>query len=195
MSESGEAGELRTILSVLSSFGFGKQSGGFPGPAVAPRSRMCSSHSRDFHKLCRTSSSISSAQLSTSPCFTWQSAKQASRHCPQNFDTFHARPESELPGIRVNKESIFSPEHFIRSPTSSPHTFFCSFIMCSSTHMPNAPKFSALRQRLFSNLSWTHAERHCSDNEDVLIGNCSWGGVEKTTEEMQLLCYWASASI
>lgn len=105
-------------------------------------SSMCSSHSRGSYKLCLTSTSMGyfiSPPFLPLSLFTWQSEIQESQHCPRNFDTFQARPESELPGKQTNKKSIFSIAHFIRFPSSSPHTLLASALPVLFTHVPNIP--------------------------------------------------------
>lgn len=108
---------------------------------------------------------------STSPFFTWQSATQGSQHCPQNFDTFQARPESELPGKQANKKSIFSTVHFICFPSSSPHTLLASSLpaLLLACQILQPILLSPINQH-FAITCLGHAERYRRDNEDKLIG-------------------------
>lgn len=169
-------------------------SGGFPGPAVPLCSSMCSSHSRGSVKLCVTSASTGySAPSQILPHLFFHFPFSLGRlehkdpnNCPQKFDTFQVRPKSELPGKQANKKSIFSAAHFIRFPSSSPHTLLAS---SSPVLFAPLPKYSnqsgtlSNKSMLRYNLSWTHPERRGSDNEDKFIGRRRRGEKEKRTEK------------
>lgn len=55
-----------------------------------------------------------------------------SQHCPQNFNTFKARPKSKLTGKQATKRSIFSTAHFTLSEFLLLVSSACSFTSMSN---------------------------------------------------------------
>lgn len=149
----GEARELRTILVFYHLLAFVERRVSRPCSAASLQYALLPlqgfwqavSHI-NIHGLLYSFSTSSTCHIHLADCDT-------SQRCPQNFNTFKARPKSKLPGEQANERSIFSTAHFIHFPSSSPHTLGF-FIACSFTLMPNSLRSPNLPSKPVLDKSW-----------------------------------------